>query len=352
MNKTKRSTIKTIAQHVGVSASTVSRVMTGQATDYRISKDTETAIRGAAVKLNYAPNQLARGLRIKETHTIGLVIPDISNPFFASIAKVVEMEARKAGYSIILCDSQESTDMEIDSLRLLQNRNVDGLIISSVGQDGKHLERLHQQGIPMVVVDRSFPDLKCPSVVSDNYQGALDAVSYLIQNGHRMIACLQGLRHTSPNEDRVRGYRDAHQRHHLAVDEALIVGDSFGENSGYIETKILLKRVNRPTAIFAVSNLISLGVLRAVAEEGLHIRNDISIISFDDQPYSNYLATPMTTVAQQNSEIGKIACKMLLEQIRTKKPFEAKAVVIPTKLIVRQSVKKIEPVSVDLISQN
>jgi len=347
MKVAKKSTIKTIAAHVGVSVTTVSRVMTGQATDYRISKGTEIAIRGAAEKLDYAPNQLARGLRNRQTYTIGLVIPDIANPFFSSIAKVVEMEARKAGYSIILCDSQESTNIEIDALRLLQTRNVDGLIISSVGQDGKHLERLAQQGIPMVVVDRSFPNLKCPSVSSDNYQGALDAVSYLIENGHRMIACIQGLRHTSPNEDRVRGYRDAHQRHHLAVNESLIVGDSFGENNGYIETKILLKRANRPTAIFAVSNLISLGVLRAVAEEGLKIRDDVSVISFDDQPYSNYLATPMTTVAQQNYEIGKIACKLLFEQIRFKKPPDAKSFVVPTKLIVRQSVKKIGPISFD-----
>ena len=139
MPRTKRSTMKTIAQHVGVSVSTVSRVLTGQATDYRISKDTEIAIRGAAEKLHYAPNQLARSLRIRQTHTIGLVIPDISNPFFASIAKVVEMEARKAGYSIMLCDSQENTHIEIDSLRLLQSRNVDGLIISSVGQLSKSL---------------------------------------------------------------------------------------------------------------------------------------------------------------------------------------------------------------------
>ncbi len=352
MKKTPKSTIKTIAQHVGVSVSTVSRVMTGQAIDYRICKETEIAILGAAKKLNYSPNQVARGLRKSKTFTLGLVIPDISNPFFASIAKVVEMEARKAGYSIILCDSQEDTRIEVDSLRLLQDRNVEGLIISSVGQDGQHLERLQEDGIPLVVVDRSFPNLNCASVTSDNYQGALDAVTYLIKNGHRAIACIQGLRHTLPNEDRVRGYRDAHRMHHLAVDESLVAGDNFGENNGYVEAKILLRRSNRPTAIFTVSNLISLGVLRAVADEKLRIGDDISIISFDDQPYSSYLATPMTTVAQQNTEIGKIACKLLLDQIRTKKIPDPKTVIAPTKLIIRQSVKRIDPALAESISQN
>ena len=347
MDKSKRATLKSIADQVGASVTTVSRVLSGQATRYRISKETEEGIRRAAEELHYAPNQLARGLRLKRTHTMGLVIPDISNPFFASIAKSIEIEAQKVGYSIMLCDSQESTKLEIDSLQLLQNRKVDGLIICPVGQDGKHLERLYNDDIPMVIIDRHFPQLKCPYVVSDNYKGAVEAVNHFIENGHRIIACIQGILHTSVNDDRVRGYRDAQKMHNISVDESLIVGDSFGERNGYIGAKLLLNRTSRPTAIFAVSNLISLGALRAISEEGLQIPDDISMISFDDQPYSDYLSTPMTTVAQPKTEMGDIAFKLLIDQIELNNRLDTNGVVLPTKLIKRESVKNLASLSIN-----
>ncbi|MFQ5824994.1 MAG: LacI family DNA-binding transcriptional regulator [bacterium] len=345
MDKGKRSTLKTIAEKVGVSVTTVSRVLSGQAKRYRISKATEEAICRAAEVLHYAPNHLARGLRLKRTHTIGLLIPDISNPFFALIARSVEMEARKVGYSIMLCDTQESIKLEVDSIQLLQSRKVDGLIICPVGQDGNHLEQLYNNGASMVIVDRYFPQLKCPYVISDNYKGAIDAVNHFIENDHRIIACIQGLLHTSTNDDRICGYKDAHKMHNIPVDESLIVGNSFGERNGYVGAKLLLNRVSKPTAIFAVSNLISLGALRAIAEEGLKIPEDISIISFDDQPYSDYLSTPMTTVAQQNIEMGQIAVKLIIDQIEFKKHPDTNCVILPTKLIRRKSVKKLVPIA-------
>ncbi|MFQ6114257.1 MAG: LacI family DNA-binding transcriptional regulator [bacterium] len=343
MDKNKRSTLKSIAERVGVSITTVSRVLGGKARRYRISKDTEEAVFRAAEELHYAPNHLARGLRLKRTHTIGLIIPDISNPFFASIARSVVMEARKVGYSIMLCDTQDNIRLEVDSIQLLQSRKVDGLIICPVGQDGRHLERLYDSGEAMVLVDRYFPQSKCPSVTSDNYKGAVQAVTHFIENGHRVIACIQGLLNTSTNNDRVRGYRDAHKMHGIPVDESLIVGDSFGERNGYIGAKLLLNRTSRPTAIFACSNLISLGAFRAVSEEGLKIPDDISIISFDDQPYSDYLSTPMTTVSQPNIEMGHIAFKLLIDQIELNTRPETNCVILPTKLIRRQSVKKLVP---------
>ena len=347
MDKSKRATLKSIADRVGVSVTTVSRVLNNQSARYRISKETEETIRQVAKELHYTPNQLARGLRLKQTHTIGLVIPDVSNPFFASIAHCVEIEARKAGYSIMFCDSQEDTQVEIDSLRLLQNRKVDGIIICPVGKDAKYLERLHNNGMPLVVVDRYFPELKCPYVVSDNYNGAVEAINYLIENGHQTIACIQGIPHTSVNNDRIRGYKHAHEIHNIPLDDSLIAGDDFGETSGYIAAKLLLHRISRPTAIFAVSNLISLGALRAISEEGLNIPEDISIISFDDQPYSKYLSTPMTTVTQQKTEMGHIAFKLLLEQIESNTHFDNKGVILPTKLIIRNSVKKLAQVSIE-----
>jgi len=338
--KSSNATLKSIATKLGVSVSTVSRVINGKSSKYRISKDTQDAILKVAKELSYSPNQLARGLRLKRTNTIGYIIPDISNPFFSSIAKSVEKFARKFGYSILLCDSEENTDIEKESLQLMLNRKVDGLIISPVGLEVSHLVTISQKNIPIVLLDRYFPELNIPFVTSDNYQGALEAVNLLIENGHTRIACIQGLKNTSPNNDRVKGYKDAHLKHDLEIDESLLVGDSFGEENGYIETKLLLKKNLLPTAIFSISNLISLGAIRAISEEGLKIPDDISMISFDDQPYSRFLSTPMTTVSQQSSQIGQIATKLLIDQIESNRSVEAKGIFLPTKIIMRESVKR------------
>ena len=333
-------TLKSIASKLGLSVSTISRVLNGKSSHYRFSKETEQLILKATKELNYTPNQLARGLRLKRTNSIGYIIPDISNPFFASIAKSVEKSARKLGYSILLCDSEENTEIEQTSLQLMLNRKVDGLIISPVGLEVSHLQDIAKRNVPMVLLDRYFPDLDIPFVTSDNYQGALDAINLLIANGHTRIACIQGLKNTSPNNDRVKGYRDAHIKNELPVDESLIVGDSFGEENGYIETKLLLTKANIPTAIFTISNLISLGAMRAISEEGLKIPDDISMISFDEQPYSRFLATPMTTVAQQNYQIGHIATKLLIDQIESNRRIESKGIFLPTEINIRDSVKR------------
>ena len=339
--KSSNVTLKSIADRLNVSVTTVSRVLNGKSDRYRISRETQELINTAAKELSYSPNQLARGLRLKRTNTIGYIIPDISNPFFSCIAKSVEKSARKLGYSILLCDSEEDTKIEENLLQLMIDRKVDGLIISPVGIEVNHLRRIAQKNIPIVLLDRYFPELNLPFVTSDNYKGAFEAVNMLIEYGHRRIACIQGLVNTSPNNDRVRGYIDAHKTHDLLVDKKLIVGDSFGEDNGYIETKLLLKQDNLPTALFAVSNLISLGAIRAISEEGLKIPDDISMVSFDDQPYSRFLSTPMTTVSQQNAQIGQIAIKLLIDQIESNRQLEPKGIFLPTILISRDSVKRV-----------
>lgn len=334
-------TLKNIADKVGVSVSTVSRVLNGKSEYCRISKKTQEIVSKAAINQNYSPNQLARGLRLSKTHSIAYIVPDISNPFFASIAKSIEEYARKFNYSILLCDSEENTEIEKTITRIMLERKVDGLIISPVGLEVTHLANIIKKKIPLVLLDRYFPDLKVSYVTSDNYQGAFDAVSLMIENGHQRIACIQGLNNTSPNNDRLKGYLDAHKKYKITVDKSLLVGDSFGEQNGYVETMLLLKKKNKPTAIFAISNLISLGALRALMEEGYKVPDDISMVSFDDQPYSRYLSTPMTTVAQQSSQIGQIAVKLLLNQIDSKVQLEPQGILLPTRLVIRNSVKKI-----------
>jgi LacI family transcriptional regulator len=337
-----RPTLKHIAKQLGVSATTVSRALSGQARRYRISRKTEQAVRERARTLGFTPNHLARSLRLKKTATIGLVIPDISNPFFAGIAREIALGAKDSHYSVIVCDSQETEETEIELIELLRGRGVEGIVLCPVGQSAEHLAGFEQGKLPIVLFDRYFPGLRLPYVASDNCEGARAATAHLIQNGHRRIACLQGLPGTSPNEDRLRGYKTAFAAEQLDVDEALVVGDGFGEQSGYIAMKLLLQAGHEFTAIFAFSNQIALGALRALSEEGLRVPDDVSLVCFDDQPYAAYLAAPMTSVAQRASEMGKIAVRMLFDRIHSPERAIQGGILLPTDLVVRGSVRAVQ----------
>ncbi len=316
-------------------------MLNGQASKYRISKTTENTVRKAAKELNFSPNSLARSLRLQKTHTIGLIIPDISNPFFASLARHVEREARNSGYSILLCDSDEDTKIELSSVDLLRGRKVDGMIIAPVGDAWKHLEDLYNSGMPIVLVDRYFPDSSLPYVTSNNFQGALEGVSYIINKGHRVISCIQGNKNSLTNTERVRGFKAAHKQHNLPLNKQLIVGNSFDEKNGYSSTKKLLKGKLKPSAIFTVGNLIAMGALQAAKELGVCVPEGLSILSFDEQPYMAFLSPPITTIGQNISHMAQIAVQSLFRQIESDKTVIDNQVMLPTRLIKRSSVHTI-----------
>ncbi len=333
--------IKELAGKLGLSPTTVSRVLNGKSKKFRISQETSQKVLDAARKYHYSPNRIARGLKMEKTETIGLIIPDIANPYFGSIAKTIEVEARNSGYSIILCDSLDDEITEAELLQLLAGRKVDGIIIAPTGKSSRHVTEIQQQGIPVMVIDRYLPGTNLPFVITDNHLGAILATEHFIKMGHRNIACIQGINGISANNDRVRGFRDALQKHRIPVKESMILGTDFGEENGYIQTKKLLALPDRPTAIFALSNLISLGSIRALKEAGLTIPDDISIVSFDEQPWSAYLACPMTTVEQPREEIGRLAFDSLLNIIDKVLPTKAENLMLQPRLIYRESVKKI-----------
>jgi len=332
--------IRELADKLGLSPTTVSRVLNGKSKKFRISKETSRKVLDAALKYNYSPNRIARGLKLEKTDTIGLIIPDIANPYFGSIAKTIEVEARNSGYSIILCDSLDDEITEAELLQLLAGRKVDGIIIAPTGKSSRHVTEILQQGIPVMVIDRYFPNTELPFVTTDNHFGALLATEHFIKMGHRNIACIQGINGISTNSERVTGFRDALQKHGIPVNESMILGTDFGEENGYIQTKKLLEIPNRPTAIFALSNLISLGTLRALKEAGLTVPDDISIVSFDEQPWSAFLACPMTTVEQPREEIGRRAFDSLLNIIDKVLPTKSENMMLQPRLIYRESVKK------------
>src|SRR5690349_5783268 len=229
-----------IAKNAGVSISTVSRVLNGKADQFRISKKSQQKVKETARRLNYVPNQFAANLKSGKSNTIALIIPSLSNPFFAEIASEINAEIRNRGYITIIGDSDENTDTENEELLQLQSRNIEGLVIAPSSQNWKSIKKLHDRGLPVICIDRYFDDQDIPYVSTDNYEGAVMATRHLIEQGHIRIACIQGVQHSVPNKLRIQGYMDTMMQSHIK--KYHISGDGFSVENGYKETKLLLQQ--------------------------------------------------------------------------------------------------------------
>lgn len=337
-----RPNLKEFAASLGISVSTVSRVLSGQAEQNRIAPATRERVLAAASRLGVMVDQSARGLRLRQTLTIGLLIPDIANPFFASLACAVERAARAAGYTVLLCDSQESTGIERETVDLLHSRRVDGLILAPVGETHRHLLSLQQAGIPVVLADRVFPQWEVPSVVADSYGGARMAVDHLVAHGHRRIGCVQGLAASYSNTERLRGFKAGLKAAGIRFDAGLLRGTDFTAEGGYQAALELCRNPQtRPTALFTLGSLLALGALRAIHECGLTVPQQVSVISFDEQPWAEFLSPSLTTIAQPVERIANEAFARLLEIMRPDGGSKTAAGVLtlPVRLISRESVR-------------
>lgn len=337
----KKESLFSVAERSGCSISTVSRVLSGNAAKYRISQRTADRVMEEVRRCNYTPSLLAKGLRTNRTDTIGLLIPDIENSFFAHVAGVIIREARSYDYKVVVVDTQEDERNEQDGLSALLARSVDGIVAVPCCSNAELFTGIQHNGMPLVLVDRYLPDAQSLSyVTTDNYRGAVMATEYLLANGHRRIVCIQGTPHSMPVRDRVRGFADTMNAHGLG-DQIVVTGEDFSIQNGYLETKLLLSRKEEcPTAIFALSNLILLGVVKAVHESGLRIPDDISVISFDDNLLFNYLDPAITCIGQPTEEIGSLAVKLLIRAIREPETT-ASRVHLPPSLVVRRSVRNL-----------
>lgn len=334
-------TLNDIAKKAGVSVSTVSRIINDKSEIYRISQKTKELVLNTAKELSYRPNHLARSLRLKKTHIVGLCVPNIANPFFAYVTREIQMSAYQSGYSLIVCNTDEDLGKEIEQIELLRSKGVDGFIIMPVGTEFDHIVQLMNENISLVLLDRCIEQLETSSVVLDNQSGAFQAIEHLIQNGHRRIAIIQGNPNTYTSNTRLEGYKAALSQYGIPLNEHLIVGTDFRKENGYIETKFLLNLDNPPTAIFATSDLITVGSLQAIFEENLNIPEDISIVSFDDVDFAPYLVAPLTAVHQPKRLMGEMAVKLLIEDIQTKGETGKKRIVLKPRLIVRKSVRNV-----------
>lgn len=340
MSHLKHVTIKTISEVTKLSLTTVSRVLNGSAKKYRISDDTQKVVLEAAKKLNYAPNQAAVSLRLSRSFSIGLVVPTLSNPFFADIASIVSHSLRTKEYSVVLMDCDENEATEVEAVKLLAAQNVEGVIVIPSGIDSSHINILLKRNIPVVCIDRYYEDIPVSYVATNHYTGAFSMTEYLIRAGHTKIVCIQGSHSVVANNLRVKGYKDA-----MAANKkswVKVVGNSFTQDNGYIETRLLIQKKERPTAIFTLSDTIMLGALKALAEEKLAIPYDISLVTFDNSSYLDFLACPITSIAQPVNDIANISIKLLLDTIKANtnevKLDQMKLLINPS-TVYRQSVR-------------
>ncbi|MBS0373007.1 MAG: LacI family DNA-binding transcriptional regulator [Proteobacteria bacterium] len=329
--------LKSLAASLGLSAATVSRVLSGQAARYRISAATRDRILARAETSGLVVNHLARSLRLQRTLSIGLVIPDIANPFFALLAREIERQARRHGYSVIVADSEEDPAVEAEVLALMQNRHVDGLILAPVGTSAATtLLRALAATRPCVLVDRLLPQAKLAAITSDHRHGARLAVAHLIERGHARIACVQGHPGTFANDERVAGWRAAMRRAGLAT-AGLLFGAGYSIAAGRDGARALLESPAQPTAALALGNLLALGVLQAAREAGRRVPEDLSLVAFDDQPWAGVMTPPLTIIDQPIADLGREALALLLERLgRRDAPPRRRT--LPVRLIERGSV--------------
>jgi len=335
-------TLKEVAESAGVSVSTASRVLSGQAAAYRIGKVTQAAVEQRAKALGFQANALARSLRSKRSGILGLVVPDISNPFFAAIARQVTTAANQHGYSVLIADSCETSTIEQDSVKQLMARQAEGLIVCPVGNVSEHLRAVESKKVPLVLVDRVFMAESFTTVTSEHSSAAKQLTIALIEAGHRKIAVLQGLPGTLPNTERIEGIQAAFCESGLRWNPQLLVGDNFTEQSGFEAALAIMKAKPTTTALIALSAPQSLGAMKAIQRLGLSLPQDISLVAFDDHPFIDHLVCPLTSASQDVKRLGETAAAILLEQLRSGKRPAKREHRIPIQVTHRKSIARVK----------
>ena len=326
-------TIKTIAKELGVSYATVSRALNDHPD---VNEKTKEKVISKANEMGYQPNAIARGLVNNETKTIGLVIPDITNPFFPQVARGVEEAAVTADYNIFLCNTNWNPEREDHYVNALMQKQIDGLIMTPSSEDINHLKNLLNSKLKTVFIS-SFISLKdYTSIIVDNVKGTEKAMDYLIKKGHRNIGFIGAGEERFANQERLKGYKNSLKKHNIEIKEKNItnVKNSYDRKSGYNLMNQIVDNFSRkklPTAVVCYNDLLALGVIQALRFKDFKIPDDMAVIGFDDISFSSLPEVQLTTIAQPKYEMGKIALETLIEKIKTgsEKKFENKIVLSP-----------------------
>ncbi|MFJ9584003.1 LacI family DNA-binding transcriptional regulator [Streptomyces acidicola] len=329
--------IKDVAAEAGVSVATVSRVLNDHPS---VSPEARTRVLAAVEALGYRPNAVARSLRTDQTHTLGLVISDVMNPYFTELARAVEEEARALGYSVIFGNADERRDLQDHHVRTLLDRRIDGLLVSPTDGGSPLMLDAVRSGTPMVFVDRWIAGLDVPVVRADGRQAVRDLVAHLHGLGHRRLAIIAGPAATTTGQERVEAFREALRAYDLELPDDHIGQGDFQAESGRRATERFLDLPEPPEVVFAADNLMALGVLDAVRARGLRIPEDIGLAAFDDIPWFVHTDPPITAVAQPTRELGRAAVRALVDRIEGRTP---KSVTLPARLVVRRSCGETAP---------
>jgi LacI family transcriptional regulator len=324
---------KEVAKLAGVSTATVSRALSGSS---GVRETVRSRILEAARSLSYRPNRAARDLRVRSSRAVGVLIPDIENPFFTSLVCGIEDFLGKTDYSLLLASYNEDPGQESRRLEVFRADGVGGLIFAASRAPSRLYAELGRAGMALVAVSRDIAGSRSDQVTVANQEGAHAAASHLIQLGHTRIAIINGPLVFSTARDRQAGYEDALRDAGLPLDENLVVHCAFRQSEGYAAMLQLLQLPSPPTAVFAGSNLLTLGALQAIHERQLTIPDEIAIVGFDEMPWAMSLRPPLTTVAQPAYEVGRTAAELLLARVR-EPSLPRRQVVLETHLIVRSS---------------
>jgi DNA-binding LacI/PurR family transcriptional regulator len=326
-------TIQDVARRAKVSTATVSRALAGAGV---VSESLVRRVQTASRELAYRPNRVARSLRVRRSRTIGVLIPDIQNPFFTGVIRGIEDRLQATDHTLLLVSSDDDPARERAYVDLLKAEGVGGLILVPGLAGARPYRDLLDEKIALCAIDRLLPDLPCDSVTVTNAEGAALAVRHLCGLGHRRVAIVTGPPDVSTARERLAGYLAALREAKLLRDPMLIQHAPFRPEGGHEATERLLALARRPTAIFAASDLTALGTLRALHEHRLRIPQDVAVISFDDMPWAAALHPPLTAVAQPTYELGATAARLLLERLRDpSRPVQR--VRLQTRLVVRAS---------------
>jgi LacI family transcriptional regulator len=329
----RKPTIYDVARLAGVSTATVSRLLNGTG---QIAPKTRLAIEAAVNELGYQPNRIARSLATSSTETIALLLPEITNPFYGALVAGIEQRTLELGYTMLLCTTDDDPAREEMYLNLLRSKQVDGALADGLVLPPDRIAEFVADGFPIVCLDRDVDSTAVPLVQVDNKLGGRMATEHLLELGHRRIAHVAGTPGMRIVDERNEGYREALRTAGLDADPRLQAVGGFNEEGGYEACRSLFSRRPYPTAVFAANDLSAVGVLEAIAESGLHVPDDVSVVGFDDLRLAAYTSPPLTTIHQPAREIGARATSLLFDLTRGKKLRRVRHLLQP-ELVIRRS---------------
>lgn len=337
----KPATIKDIARQLNISISTVSRALRNTPD---VNIETRKAVMALAEELSYQPNKLALSLKQKQTHNIGVIVPNLDY-VLSTMVRGIDEVALEAGYTVMVCQSNESFGREIVNTRRLLDSLVDGFIIS-VSSETKvfdHFRKIQEKKMPVVMFDRLIPDLAAPGVRLDNMDGGYQATEHLIEQGYKRIAILAGPKNLGISNMRMDGYLGALKKYRIKPDPDLMIHCDFNQQYAYLATQELLAMKKRPDAIFTISDRMAIGAMLAIKEKGLRMPQDIGLVGFNNEPVVSLVTPAISSVDQPAFDLGKLAAKLFIETVHNNNDMSTVEEVLRPKLIVRESSLRIPP---------